>query len=62
MIDKDYNRSTGGGGESLSKSQVLSKLSDMIESGAPGVIIQDIISYESGAPLRPELAHKIHGK
>lgn len=58
--DKDFNKSVNGNGgvngfESLSKSQVLTTLTNEVYANNPEVRTQDIISYESGAPLREEL-------
>lgn len=58
--DRDFDRSvngvkTLGGIESLNKSQVLGILNNELYSGNQNVTASDIISYESGAPLRPDL-------
>lgn len=58
--DKDFGASldgvqTPGGFESLSKSQVMNILNTELYGGNPNVQATDIISYESGAPLRPDL-------
>lgn len=60
VYDKDFNKSVNGnegvkGFESLSKSQVLTTLTNELYANNPEVRTQDIISYESGAPLREEL-------
>lgn len=65
--DKDFNKSLNGSGaiggfESLSKSQVLSVLNNELYSGNQLVTAQDIISYESGAPLRVELQPLVMSK
>ena len=59
--DRNFAKSLAGstGVEQLSKSEVLNKLSNMMYSGNPLVTPTDIISYESGAPLRPEVAQLI---
>lgn len=60
--DKNFHKSlTGqqGGVETLSKSEVLASLNNLMYSGNPLVTPTDIISYESGAPLRPEVAQLI---
>lgn len=49
-----------GAGMQLSKSEVLAKMSNMVMQGNPIVTSNDIISYESGAPLRPEVAQLIN--
>jgi hypothetical protein len=41
--------------EHLSKAQVLDVLNSELFAGNPSVTPQDVISYESGAPLRPEI-------
>ena len=60
VYDKDFNKSVNGNGgvsgfESLTKSQVLTTLTNELYANNPEVRTQDIISYESGAPLREEL-------
>ena len=55
--DRDFQKSLGttSGVENLSKSEVLSILNTELYSGNALVTPSDIISYESGAPLRPEI-------
>ena len=57
--DKDFSKSLGnnsiGGFESLSKSQVIGVLTNELYNGNNLVTANDVISYESGAPLSPEL-------
>ena len=57
--DKDFQKSLGGttvgGFDSLSKSQVMSVLTEELYSGNSIVTPNDVISYESGAPLSAEL-------
>lgn len=58
--DKNFGASlngvqTSGGFDSLSKSQVMTILNTELYGGNPNVRATDIISYESGAPLRPDL-------
>ena len=53
---------TVGGFESLSKSQVMTVLNNELYSGNPNVTPQDIISYESGAPLRTDLQTLVASK
>ena len=64
--DKDFNKSINGdsanGFESLSKSQVMNVLNTELYSGNTIVTPSDIISYESGAPLRPELQSLVVNK
>lgn len=65
--DRDFDRSingtkTYGGAESLSKSQVLDILNNELYAGNPSVTPSDIISYESGAPLRPNLQSIVANK
>ena len=62
--DRDFDRSlnghqTIGGFESLSKSQVLTILNNELYSGNQNVTPTDIISYESGAPLRQDLQNLV---
>lgn len=61
--DRDFQKSLGttSGVENLSKSEVLSILNTELYSGNALVTPSDIISYESGAPLRPEI-EKLVGK
>ena len=65
--DRDFDRSlngqkTTGGFDSLSKSQVLDILNTELYSGNQNVTPQDIISYESGAPLKPNLQSLVASK
>lgn len=65
--DKDFGASldgvqTSGGFDSLSKSQVMNILNNELYSGNPNVQATDIISYESGAPLRPDLQALVASK
>ena len=65
--DKEFGASldgvqTPGGFESLSKSQVLTVLNNELYGGNPNVLPTDIISYESGAPLRPDLQALVASK
>lgn len=56
--DKNFQKSLGnnaGGFESLSKGQILNVLSQELYQGNPAITANDIVSYESGAPLRPEI-------
>ena len=59
VYDKDFNQSVNGKSvdsfDSLSKSQVMSVLNNELYAGNSMIQPSDIISYESGAPLRPEL-------
>lgn len=58
VMDRNFGKSldTGADGfESLSKSQVMAVLNQELYKGNPSVQPTDIIGYESGAPLRPEL-------
>lgn len=61
--DRNFQKSLGGNqlSASLSKGEVLAKLNACMYSGNPLVTPNDIISYESGAPLRPEVAQMIYG-
>ena len=65
--DRDFDRSINGqptvaGFESLSKAQVLTVLNNELYSGNQNVTPQDIISYESGAPLRHDLQSLVESK
>lgn len=64
--DRNFNKSINGnsvaGIESLQKSQVLGVLNAELYAGNQNVSVQDIISYESGAPLRPELHSLVMSK
>ena len=65
--DRDFGSSINGtpvmqGFESLSKSQVLTILNNELYSGSPSVTPNDIISYESGAPLREDLKALVASK
>lgn len=63
--DKNFSQSLNGGiggFESLSKSQVMSVLTNELYASNPAVRAEDIISYESGAPLREELKSLVISK
>ena len=65
--DRDFDRSvngvkTVGGFDTLSKSQVLGVLDNEFRSGNQNVTPSDIISYESGAPLRQDLQSLVASK
>lgn len=65
--DKDFGASLDGtqsvgGYESLSKAQVMTVLNNELYGGNPNITPQDIISYESGAPLRPDLQALVASK
>lgn len=62
--DKNFQKSLGAPaeGENLNKSQVLGILNSEFYSGNPLVTPQDIINYESGAPLKAELANLVRSK
>ena len=65
--DRDFERSihgqqVSGGFESLSKSQVLTVLNNELYAGNQNVAPADIISYESGAPLRQDLQQLVVNK
>ena len=57
--DKDFAKSVNGTSnndfESLSKGQVMTILTNELYSNNPQVRTEDIVSYESGAPLRDDL-------
>lgn len=60
--DRNFQKSIGGSevGNNLSKSEVLNKLTGLMYGGNSMVTPSDIVSYESGAPLRPELMQLIN--
>lgn len=65
--ERDFAKSIGaanqpGGFESLSKSQVMDILMAEMLSGNPQVTQQDIIGYESGAPLASNLQSLVASK
>lgn len=65
--DRDFGSSINGqkvvgGFESMSKAQVLSVLNNEMFAGNQNVTAQDIISYESGAPLRQDLQSLVASK
>lgn len=62
VMNKDFQKSLGGEGEQLSKSEVLNVLNQELYSGNPMVSPSDIISVESGAPLRRELQQLVQSK
>ena len=56
VMEKDFKKSVGDfTEETLSKSQILGKLNDFLMKGDPTVTVGDIVGFESGAPLRPEV-------
>ena len=67
IYDRDFGMSRDGvkavgGFDSLSKSQVMTILNSELYAGNQNVTAQDIISYESGAPLRPDLQSLVASK
>ena len=66
VYDKDFQKSLGskpvGGFEGLSKSQIVTVLTNELYSGNQLVTPSDIISVESGAPLRQELRDLVVNK
>lgn len=65
--DRDFGQSLNGhktvtGFESLSKAQVLGVLNAELYAGNQNVTPSDIISYESGAPLREDLKALVSNK
>lgn len=64
--EKDFAKSVSGTGnssfDSLTKSQVMSILTNELYANNPEVRPADIISYESGAPLRQELQTLVASK
>lgn len=66
VLDKDFNKSVNGNGtnslSNLSKGEILGILNSELYSGNTLVQPGDIISYESGAPLRPELHQLVLSK
>mgnify|MGYP003291982845 CR=1 FL=1 len=65
--DRDFERSihgqqVTGGFESLSKAQVLTVLNNELYAGNQNITPSDIISYESGAPLRQDLQTLVASK
>ena len=60
VMDRDFKKSLDTGVNTglgdLSKSEVLGMLNTEMYNGNPVITPTDIISYESGAPLRPEVA------
>ena len=59
VYDKDFAKSVNGISnndfESLSKGQVMTILTNELYNNNPQVRTEDIVSYESGAPLRDDL-------
>ena len=61
--DRNFQKSLGNTPNlNLSKSEILDILSDEMYSGSNKVTVSDIIGYESGAPLRPELKALVAAK
>ena len=65
-MDRNFGKSLNGAPDDpvsqLSKSQVMDMLTQEMYAGNQLVTPTDIISYESGAPLRPEVASLIQNK
>ena len=68
ILDRDFGSSINGSPvgqksfESLTKSQVMDILTAEMYNGNPSVSTSDIIGYESGAPLRPDLQQLVASK
>ena len=64
VMERNFQKSINGQGAdmNLSKGEVLGILNDELFKGNPMVTAQDIIGYESGAPLRQELMGLIANK
>lgn len=67
VFDRDFDSSmnghpVSGSFDSLSKSEVMNILNQEMYSGNTNVSAQDIISYESGAPLRNDLQTLVASK
>lgn len=63
--DRDFAKSLNGNVnkfDSLSKSEVLGILNDELYNNNPSVTVSDVIGFESGAPLRPELKALVENK
>ena len=61
--DRDFKKSLGNDSQlELSKSEILEILSNEMFTGSNKVTASDIIGYESGAPLRPELKALVASK
>jgi len=61
IVNRNFQKSLGEE-QPLSKSQILQSLMSMYEQGDSGVTTSDIITFESGAPLRPELLAKVRSR
>lgn len=64
-MERSFNTSLNGtdnAATNLSKGQIMDILSQEMYAGNQLVSPTDIISYESGAPLRPELANLVQSK
>jgi len=65
VLDKNFNKSLNGAVDdisALSKGQVMEVLNQELYAGNPSVTATDIISYESGAPLRASLQSLVSSK
>jgi hypothetical protein len=56
-IEKSFQGDDGTGGETITKSMVLSAMSDLVEKGQVNPL--EIIKYESTNQIRPDLLQKI---
>lgn len=62
VIERDLNKSVNGTNENLTKSQIASVLNEEFYKGNPSVTEQDIISFDSGVPLRQDLYQLVLNK
>jgi len=60
VVERPLAKSVGAAeGSNLTKSQICSKMSDMLMKGDTVITPMDILSFESGAALRPEVKSKL---
>lgn len=60
VVERPLAKSVGAAASTtLSKSEVAAKMSDMILKGEPGITAMDVLSFEAGAELRPEVKAKL---
>lgn len=57
--ERNFRKSIGGQGEQLTKSQKVQALTALLQRGDSDVTTQDVISVESGAPMRTVLEEKV---
>lgn len=61
VMEKSFNPGAGPAENTLSKSQVLSRMTAMVEGGKSGVTPQDVVRFESSGHLSPAVQALVMG-